>query len=60
MRLGRHATRASRVLQERDTRYYRETLGKLEEAARQFEQDAPTFLVEFGDLIDGIHYCTLS
>ncbi len=34
------------------TRHYRETLGKLEEAARQFEQDAPTFLVELGDLID--------
>ncbi len=34
------------------TRHYRETLGKLEEAALQFEQDAPTFLVELGDLID--------
>lgn len=34
------------------TRHYRETLGKLEEAARQFEQDRPTFLVELGDLID--------
>ncbi len=34
------------------TRYYRETPGKLEEAARQFEQDRPTFLVELGDLID--------
>ncbi len=34
------------------TRYYGETLGKLEEAAIQFEQDAPTFLVELGDLID--------
>lgn len=34
------------------TRHYRETLGKLEEAARQFEQDEPAFLVELGDLID--------
>lgn len=34
------------------TRHYRETLGKLEEAAKQFEKDAPTFLVELGDLID--------
>ncbi len=34
------------------TRHYRETLGKLEEAALQFEQDAPAFLVELGDLID--------
>lgn len=34
------------------TRYYRETLGKLREAAKQFEQDKPTFLVELGDLID--------
>lgn len=34
------------------TRYYRETLGKLEEAAQQFEQDTPKFLVELGDLID--------
>jgi len=34
------------------TRHYRETLGKLEEAARQFEKDKLTFLVELGDLID--------
>lgn len=34
------------------TRYYRETLGKLEEAADRFKQDQPTFLVELGDLID--------
>ena len=34
------------------TRHYRETLAKLEEAARQFEQDQPTMLVELGDLID--------
>lgn len=34
------------------TRHYRETLAKLEEAARQFEKDQPTFLVELGDLID--------
>lgn len=34
------------------TRYYRETLAKLEEAAKQFEQDKPAFVVELGDLID--------
>ena len=34
------------------TRYYRETLGKLEEAARQFAKVEPTFVVELGDLID--------
>jgi predicted phosphodiesterase len=34
------------------TRHYRETLAKLDEAARQFDQDKPTFLVELGDLID--------
>lgn len=34
------------------TRHYRETLDKLEAAARQFEQDKPLFLVELGDLID--------
>jgi len=34
------------------TRYYRETLGKLAEAAAQFERDKPTFVVELGDLID--------
>ena len=34
------------------TRYYRETLGKLEDAARQFAADEPAFVVELGDLID--------
>ena len=34
------------------TRYYRETLARLEEAAKQFEQDKPAFVVELGDLID--------
>ena len=34
------------------TRHYRETLTKLEEAARQFERDKPSFLVELGDFID--------
>jgi len=34
------------------TRHYRETLNKLNEAAAQFEQDQPAFLVELGDLID--------
>jgi predicted phosphodiesterase len=34
------------------TRHYRETLPKLEEAALQFEQDKPDFVVELGDLID--------
>lgn len=34
------------------TRHYRETLTKLAEAARQFEQDKPTLLVELGDFID--------
>lgn len=34
------------------TRHYRETLGKLAEAATQFEKDMPTFVVELGDLID--------
>src|SRR5262245_23286617 len=34
------------------TRYYRETLTKLEEAALQFVKDKPDFLVEVGDLID--------
>jgi alkaline phosphatase len=34
------------------TRHYRETLAKLEEAAKQFEQDKPAFVVELGDLID--------
>jgi predicted phosphodiesterase len=34
------------------TRHYRETLGKLAEAARKFEQTSITFLVELGDFID--------
>ncbi len=34
------------------SRYYRETLGKLTEAATQFEKDKPGFVVELGDLID--------
>ena len=34
------------------SRYYRETLGKLAEAAKRFEQDKPEFVVELGDLID--------
>jgi len=34
------------------TRHYRETPGKLAEAAARFEQDKVTFLVELGDLID--------
>jgi predicted phosphodiesterase len=34
------------------TRHYRETLAKLEEAAKQFENDKPAFVVELGDLID--------
>ena len=34
------------------TRHYRETLTKLEQAARQFQQDEPSFVVELGDLID--------
>lgn len=34
------------------TRHYRETVGKLAEAATQFEKLRPTFIVELGDLID--------
>lgn len=34
------------------TRHYRETLGKLAEAATQFEKDNVSFVVELGDLID--------
>jgi hypothetical protein len=34
------------------TRYYRETLGKLAEAAEQFQRDQAAFIVELGDLID--------
>jgi predicted phosphodiesterase len=34
------------------TRHYRETLSKLEEAAQQFAQDKPAFVVELGDFID--------
>jgi len=34
------------------SRYYRETLGKLAEAAERFKQDKPAFVVELGDFID--------
>ena len=34
------------------SRHYRETLGKLGEAAAQFAKDKPEFVVELGDLID--------
>lgn len=34
------------------SRHYRETLGKLGEAAKQFAKDRPDFVVELGDLID--------
>jgi predicted phosphodiesterase len=34
------------------TRYYREALDKLAEAAAQFKKDEPAFVVELGDLID--------
>ncbi len=34
------------------SRHYRETLGKLSEAATQFEKDGVAFIVELGDLID--------
>lgn len=34
------------------TRYYRETLNKMAEVARQFGKDRPDFVVELGDLID--------
>ena len=34
------------------TRHYRETLGKLAEAATQFEKENVSFVVELGDLID--------
>ena len=34
------------------SRHYRETLGKLAEAAKQFEKDKFGFVVELGDLID--------
>lgn len=34
------------------SRYYRQTLKKIDEAAAQFEKDKPAFLVELGDLID--------
>jgi alkaline phosphatase len=34
------------------TRYYRETLAKLAEAATQFGKDKPALIVELGDLID--------
>ena len=34
------------------TRHYRESLGKLSEAAAQFEKEKVSFVVELGDLID--------
>jgi len=34
------------------SRYYRETLGKLEEAVAVFNKEQPAFVVELGDLID--------
>lgn len=34
------------------TRYYRETLDKLAEAAGRFEKEKPAFVAELGDLID--------
>lgn len=34
------------------SRHYRETLGKLSEAALHFEKEKPNFVVELGDLID--------
>lgn len=34
------------------SRFYRETLGKLEEAVAAFNQEQPAFVVELGDLID--------
>ena len=34
------------------SRRYRETLGKLAEAAEQFAREKPAFVVELGDLID--------
>lgn len=34
------------------TRYYRQTLDKLAEAAAQFDRDKPAVVVELGDLID--------
>ena len=34
------------------SRFYRETLTKLDEAGLQFEKDRPDFLVELGDFID--------
>ncbi|QDS87818.1 Calcineurin-like phosphoesterase superfamily domain protein [Rosistilla ulvae] len=34
------------------SRHYRKTLGKLDEAAKQFEREQPQMLVELGDLID--------
>lgn len=36
----------------RGSRHYRDTLGKLAEASRQFATDKPDFVVELGDFID--------
>ncbi|MEO6739065.1 MAG: metallophosphoesterase [Chthoniobacteraceae bacterium] len=35
-----------------NTRFYRETLGKLEEGVQRFNAEQPAFVVELGDLID--------
>ena len=37
---------------EAGTRFYRETLGKLDEAIERFKAERPAFVVELGDLID--------
>lgn len=37
---------------EAGTRFYRETLGKLDEAIERFKTERPAFVVELGDLID--------
>lgn len=42
-----HADKATK-----GSRYYRDTLGKLTEAIKQFDTDQPDFAVELGDLID--------
>ncbi len=34
------------------TRFYREALGKLDEAVEHFNREKPTFVIELGDLID--------
>src|SRR5690242_12727375 len=37
---------------QKGTRYYRETLAKLAEAAEQFKKDKPEIVVSLGDIID--------